>query len=180
MFLYDLGDSTILTREEEGRLSSIFQKGLALETIEAALCDQLQRTPTAAEVADALTGNLHGLSKQQLHRVLLSSPYHGLLTTCTVSLLFQRMISLLFRRVVFSQRVIASCSCICCTVISLCKCFCKYPQACCSPVYFHTDMQSLLPPPPHPPVPVSLSACCHPSFLSVNLLCLFCCCCNGF
>lgn len=86
MFLYDLGDSTILTREEEGRLSDIFQKGFALETIHSALWDQLQRTPTAAELADALTGNLHGLSKEQLHQVfrpcrnqdaLVSQKTHG-------------------------------------------------------------------------------------------------------
>lgn len=70
MFLYDLGDSTILTREEEGRLSNIFQKGLAVETCEAGLWDQLQRRPTHADLAEALTDNLHGLSQQQLHQVL--------------------------------------------------------------------------------------------------------------
>ena len=71
MFLYDLGDSTILTREEEGRLSNIFQKGIALEAIEATLLAQLQRAPTAAELTEALTGDLRGLSKEQLHQVLL-------------------------------------------------------------------------------------------------------------
>ncbi|KAL3145538.1 hypothetical protein ABBQ32_003364 [Trebouxia sp. C0010 RCD-2024] len=69
MFLYDLGDATILTREEEGRLSNIFQKGLALTACEAALLGQLQRRPTEAEVMAAVTGDLHGLSKEQLHQV---------------------------------------------------------------------------------------------------------------
>ena len=101
MFLYDLGDSTILTREEEGRLSNIFQKGLALETIEAALWDQLQRAPTPAELADALTGNLHGLSKGQLHQVLLPRCH-----------LFNTGFTVFF-----------SCICICCTVILLCDGF---------------------------------------------------------
>lgn len=73
MFLYDLGDSTILTREEEGRLSNIFQKGLTVETCEASLWDQLQRRPTQAELAEALTDNLHGLSQEQLHQVLYCS-----------------------------------------------------------------------------------------------------------
>lgn len=72
MFLYDLGDATILTREEEGRLSNIFQKGLALNACEAALLEQLQRPPTEAEVMEAVTGDLHGLSKEQLHQVILA------------------------------------------------------------------------------------------------------------
>lgn len=72
MFLYDLGDATILTREEEGRLSNIFQKGLALTACEAALLGQLQRRPTEAEVMAAVTGDLHGLSKEQLHQVILA------------------------------------------------------------------------------------------------------------
>ena len=73
MFLYDLGDSSILTREEEGRLSEIYQKGTSLEAVTASLKEQLQREPTSAELADALTGSLHGLPEQQLHQACLSA-----------------------------------------------------------------------------------------------------------
>ena len=69
MFLYDLGDSTILSREEEGRLSEIYQKGLTLENVTALLTEQLLREPTSAELADALTDQLHGLSQYQLRQV---------------------------------------------------------------------------------------------------------------
>lgn len=83
MFLYNLGDSTILTREEEGRLSNIFQKGLAVESSEASLVKQLQRAPTAAELIDTLTGDMHGLSTEQLHQVQFNSLVLILLVTVT-------------------------------------------------------------------------------------------------
>ena len=135
MFLYDLGDSTILTREEEGRLSNIFQKGLALETIEAALWDQLQRTPTAAEVADALSGDLHGLSKEQLHQVLSQGCNTNALVCHKI-----HSVCHMHRRLLY------------CDIVE--QLLCKYPCVCCIPVQSHPDMQSPLlnpnwtPPPP--------------------------------
>ena len=73
MFLYDLGNSTILTREEEGRLSEIYQKGTSLETVTASLGQELQREPTPAELADALSGSLQGFTEQQLHQACFSA-----------------------------------------------------------------------------------------------------------
>ncbi len=82
MFLYDLGDSSLLSRDEEGHLSRIYQKGFALEAVATTLTQQLQREPTQAELADALTDELHGMSASEMQHVrpsafLVLSSTHG-------------------------------------------------------------------------------------------------------
>ena len=69
MFLYDLGDSSLLSRAEEGQLSRIYQKGCTVEAVTTLLTGQLQREPTHAELADALTDELHGISAADVQQV---------------------------------------------------------------------------------------------------------------
>ena len=78
MFLYDLGDSSLLTRSEEGQLSTIYQKGFTVEIATNRLTQQLHREPTHAELADALTGELQGLSAEALYQVSLVVVQHGM------------------------------------------------------------------------------------------------------
>ena len=69
MFLYDLGDSSLLTRSEEGRLSRICQRGCTVDTVKASLTNELQREPTGIELGNALPDELHGMSAEALHQV---------------------------------------------------------------------------------------------------------------
>ena len=69
MFLYDLGDSSLLTRSEEGRLSRICQRGCTVDSVKASLTNELQREPTGIELANALPDELHGMSAEALHQV---------------------------------------------------------------------------------------------------------------
>ena len=78
MFLYDLGDSSLLTRSEEGQLSTIYQKGFTVEIATNRLTQQLHREPTHAELADALTGELQGVSAEGLYQVSLVVVQHGM------------------------------------------------------------------------------------------------------
>jgi len=69
MFLYNLGDSSLLTRSEEGRLSRICQRGCTVDSVTASLTNELQREPTGDELANALPDELHGMSAEALHQV---------------------------------------------------------------------------------------------------------------
>ena len=60
MFLYNLGDATLLSRQQEGRLSKIYQKGIAQEDAAAQLAQDLTRVPSEAELLQHL-----GLSEYQ-------------------------------------------------------------------------------------------------------------------
>lgn len=68
MFLFNLGDSSLLNRSEEGQLSRIFQKGCTVDSVGASLTQQLNRPPTEAELADALPDELHGLTAEEVHQ----------------------------------------------------------------------------------------------------------------
>ncbi len=69
MFLYNLGDSSLLTRSEEGHLSRICQRGCTVDSVTASLTNELQREPTGDELANALPDELHGMSAEALHQV---------------------------------------------------------------------------------------------------------------
>lgn len=60
MFLYDLGDATLLNRQQEGRLSEIYQKGVAQEDAITQLAQDLDREPSDEEQLQHL-----GLSDSQ-------------------------------------------------------------------------------------------------------------------
>ena len=54
MFLYDLGDATLLSRQQEGQLSKIYQKGIAQEDAITQLVQDLDRDPTEGELVQHL------------------------------------------------------------------------------------------------------------------------------
>ena len=54
MFLYDLGDATLLSRQQEGQLSKIYQKGVAQEDAITQLVQDLDRDPTGGELVQHL------------------------------------------------------------------------------------------------------------------------------
>lgn len=54
MFLYDLGDATLLSRQQEGQLSKIYQKGIAQEDAISQLVQDLGRDPTEGELVQHL------------------------------------------------------------------------------------------------------------------------------
>ena len=54
MFLYNLGDATLLSRQQEGQLSKIYQKGIAQEDAVAQLAQELDRVPSETELLQHL------------------------------------------------------------------------------------------------------------------------------